>query len=459
MELNEKCGVIGIYSQDPDVSRLAYYGLWALQHRGQENSGIASSNGKKIFCHKGRGLVAHVYDEADVAKLKGHIAIGHNRYSTFGKSDIDHSQPVYHHQNTLALAHNGNLPQVTKLRRFLAKQGISTTGLNDSELMHKTVEYWLVRGKSIEEAVKLSFPLFTGAFSLLLMTKRELVAVRDRCGIRPLSLGRINGSFIFVSETCALDAIGATFVRDVEPGEMIVINKNGLQSYQLAEGQPHLDVFEYIYFARHDSQLMGQSVYEVRKRLGEQLAQQTGLKADIVVPVPDSAIPCAIGYAHAAGIPFEEALTKNRYIHRTFIRPAQKQRSSGVKMKLNVIKSVIENKRVILIDDSIVRGTTSKMLIELVRKANPKELHLVISSPPVKFPDFYGIDTPDQKELIAATMSLSKMTEYIGADSLHYLNYKRMLKAIGVPEEKLCTSCFNGRYPLEIGTKMKEIRY
>ncbi len=459
MELREKCGIFGIHSNETDVSRLVYYGLWALQHRGQENSGIASTNGRRIYCHKGKGLVAHVYDESDLKKLKGNIAIGHNRYATFGKGETDHSQPVYGNQNILALAHNGNLPQVKLLRNFLKEKGISTGGLNDSELMYKIVEYWLVKGKSVVEAVRLSFPLFTGAFSLLLMTKNELVAVRDECGIRPLCLGKTNGSHIVASETCALDAVGATFVRDVKPGEMIVINKEGVKSYKLAEGKERLDIFEYIYFARPDSILTGKSVYEIRKNLGIELAKEIKIKADIVIPVPDSAVPSAIGFSDISKIPIEQALVKNRYIHRTFIKPAQKQRTTGVKMKLNLIKSVVKNKRVILVDDSIVRGTTSKMLVDLVRSAEPKEIHMIVACPPVMYPDFYGINTPDQKELIAARMSLSELKKYIGVDSLHYLSFKGMIKAIGVKEENLCTSCFTGDYPISIGNEIKKIKY
>ncbi len=459
MEINEKCGIFGIYSSEPDAARLVYYGLWALQHRGQEASGIASTNGRQIFSHKGKGLVAHVYDENDLKKLKGNIAIGHNRYSTFGKNDVDHAQPVCLNQNTIALAHNGNLPTVTKLQKFLKSNGIPTNGLNDSQMMHKAIEYWFVKGKSIEEAIKLNFSLFKGAFSLLVMTKNKLVAVRDEFGIRPLAFGKINGSFVFASETCALDAIGATFIREVMPGEMVVIDKNGPKSYQLASDKQNLDIFEYIYFARPDSNLLGKSVYEVRKRFGIELAKEVKLRGDIVVPVPDSAIPAAIGFSNASKIPLEMALTKNRYIHRTFITPAKNQRSTGVKMKLNLIKEVIKGKRVILIDDSIVRGTTSKMLIELVKKAQPKEIHLLVSSPPVKYPDFYGIDTPNQKDLIAANMSLPKLTKYIGANSLHYLSYNGMLKAIGIPEKNLCTSCFTGKYPISIGNKIKKIKF
>jgi len=415
------CGIFGIHGNEPDVSRLVYYGLWTLQHRGQENSGITCSNGKRIISHKGKGLVAHVYNEDDINKLKGHIAIGHNRYSTFGKTDIDHSQPVYYHQNTVALAHNGNLPVVTNLKKFLTREGVSTIGLNDSEMMLKSIEYWVVKGTPLPDAIRICFPLFTGAFSLLIMTKNELAAVRDRFGIRPLALGRLNGSYIFSSETCAFDAIGATYIRDVEPGEMVIVNKTGLHSFRLAEATLKLDTFELIYFARPDSILLGQSVYEVRKRLGSELAKEAKVTADIVIPVPDSAIPAATGYSEQSKIPLEHALVKNRYIHRTFIKPAQKQRTEGVRMKLNIISHVVKGKSVALVDDSIVRGTTSRRLAALIRACGAKEVHLLIPSPPVRYPDFYGIDTPKQSELVAANMSLAKLKDYIGVDTLQYL--------------------------------------
>ncbi|PJC23408.1 amidophosphoribosyltransferase [candidate division WWE3 bacterium CG_4_9_14_0_2_um_filter_35_11] len=450
MFLNEKCGIFGIYGNQSDASRLVYYGLWALQHRGQENSGIASSTGRKIYCHKGQGLVAQAYRESDFKTLRGNIAIGHNRYSTFGKSQIDHAQPVYTQQNIMASAHNGNLPIVSKLKRFLKNAGLPTDGLNDSEMMYKAIEYWLIKGKNIEDAIKLSFPLFHGAFSLLVMTKKELVAVRDANGIRPLCMGRVNGSYVFASETCALDTIGAEFVRDVAPGEMVVVDKDGPRFVQIQKGKERLDIFEYIYFARPDSYLQGKSIYQIRKNLGIALARKVKISADMIIPVPDSGIPAAIGFSQESGIKLEEVLVKNRYIHRTFIQPSQRQRSSGVKMKLNLIKEVVKGKRVILIDDSIVRGTTSKLLAEILRSAGPKEIHMVITSPPVKFPDFYGINTPKKKDLVAANMSIEQLRKYIGVDSLTFLTLKETIDAIGVPKNKLCTSCFDGEYPVKV---------
>jgi amidophosphoribosyltransferase len=459
MEINEKCGIFGIHGNTPDAARIVYYGLWTLQHRGQECSGIACSNGSRIRCHKGEGLVAHVYNEKILKKLTGNIAIGHNRYSTFGNSEVDHSQPVYYQQNKISLAHNGNLPQVQKLKQFLTRAGKPTAGLNDSEMMFKALEYWVVKGKSIEQAVELTYPLFTGAFSLLVMDKQKLVAVRDSCGIRPLSIGKLNGSYVFSSETCAFDTIGAEFVRDVLPGEMVTVDNKGLHSHQLAKGNPNLDVFEFIYFSRPDSILLGKSVYEVRKKLGAQLARETKLDIDIVVPVPDSSIPSAIGYSKESGIPIEHALVKNRYIHRTFIKPSQKQRSAGVKMKLNLIKDLVKGKKVALVDDSIVRGTTSQRLVKLIRNGGAKEVHLLVTSPPVRYPDFYGINTPTQKELIASIMTLKKLKHHIGVETLNYLSLKGMLKAIGVDKSLLCTSCFTGIYPINIGYQKRKINF
>ncbi len=460
MRFNEKCGVFGIYSNSNDASKLAYYGLYALQHRGQENSGIAVSNGKRILCHKKSGLVAQVYNEDILKKLTGYIAVGHNRYSTFGKSYVDHSQPVYNNQNIVALAHNGNLPTVTKLKKFLKDKGIATHNFNDSEMMAKAIEYYLVKGFSLKDSITKCFPLFTGAFSLLVMTKKELAAVRDKHGIRPLVLGKFNHTYVFSSETCALDTIGAEFIREVEPGELVIVNNNGVNSYKIVNGKSSLDIFEFIYFARPDSHINGKNIYMVRRQLGIELAKQTKIQADVVIPVPDSAIPASIGFSEYSKIPVEHALTKNRYIHRTFIKPAQRQRTEGVSLKLNLIKELVEGKRVILIDDSIVRGTTSKKLIELVKLGKPKEIHLLITSPKVLYPDFYGIDTPNQKELIAANLNHNELTKFIGCDSVEFLDFDRTIKAIGIEEDSLCTSCFTGNYPINVGTKNKRnIKY
>jgi len=463
--LSEKCAVFGVYGRgvDPDsigvdAARLTYFGLYALQHRGQEASGIAASDGERIRVHKDMGLVPQVYTESDFENLSGHIAIGHNRYSTYGGSTPEHNQPVARTAETLALAHNGNLPSTNKLERFLLKKGIDTTGLNDSEMMHASIKYCLVKGLSLEEAIKKTYPLFTGAFCLLILTKDKIAAVRDACGIRPLSIGKTpDGTYAFSSETCALNTINADYVRDVEPGELVVVDSSGLTSYQLAKPNQKLDIFEFVYFSRPDSELLGKSVYQVRKNLGAELAKEFPLKADVVIPVPDSAIPAAIGYAQASGIPFEFGLVKNRYIGRTFILPDQNLRDRGVQMKLHPLSEVIKKRRVIILDDSIVRGTTAKKIVKMVRDAGAKEVHLLSSCPPYRFPDFYGINTPSQEELIAANERLSKIREFIDADSVNYLSYKGLIKATGLPESVFCTSCFTGVYPIDIGEREKEI--
>jgi amidophosphoribosyltransferase len=449
--MKEKCAVFGVFSNDLAAARLVYFGLYALQHRGQESSGITASDGDHLRTHKALGLVPQVYSDASLANLPGAIAIGHNRYSTSGGSHDEHSQPVARYNDLVALAHNGNLPSTKKLQKFLTSRGIDISGLNDSEMMQKAIKYYLVKGNSLEDAITKAYPLFTGAFCLLVMTKDKIAAVRDSFGIRPLSIGRLDNSFVIASETCAFDTVNATYLRDVEPGEMVVFSKDGYFSYPLAPANQKLDIFEFVYFSRPDSYLFGKSVYQVRKNLGAELAREHPVAADVVIPVPDSAIPASIGYAQGSGIPFEFGLVKNRYIGRTFILPDQQLRDRGVQMKLNPLDEVIKNKRVIVIDDSIVRGTTAKKLVKMIRDAGAKSVHLMSSCPPVLYPDFYGIDTPSQKQLLAAHMSVPQMREYIGCDSLHFLSYNGMIKATGLPENIFCTSCFTGIYPIDIG--------
>ncbi len=457
-KLAHKCGIFGVYGKDLDVARLTYFGLYALQHRGQESSGIAVSNGKKISVHKKSGLVAQVYAEKDLKKLKGYISIGHNRYSTSGGVYDTHIQPVFSNNGEVALAHNGNLPVVKKLKEFLKEKGVLAKGLNDSELMHCVVQYHLKNGQSLEEAVKLSYPLFTGAFCLLIMTKDKIIALRDPYGIRPFSLGKLNGGYIFSSETCAIDTVGGQTIREIKPGEMIVVDANGLRSYQLEKSNQKLDIFEFVYFARPDSSILGERVHDVRKNLGRELARECKLNADVVIPVPDSSIPAAIGYSEISKIPFDVGLVKNRYIGRTFILPDQKLREKSVQMKLNPIRNIIEGKRVVVVDDSIVRGTTLRQLVAMMRRNGAKEVHILSSCPPVVFPDFYGIDTPSQKELIASHRSILQIKEHINADSLYFLSYKGLLKATNLSEDVFCTSCFTGEYPIDIGKNAKKIK-
>jgi len=461
-QIREKCGIFGVYGKGFEAARLVHPGLWALQHRGQESSGIASSDGKTIYLHKGMGLVAHVFGEEDLKKLKGYLAIGHNRYSTSGDSTGKHAQPILEKvtaKKTIVLAHNGNLPSTKKLEEFLKTKKISTSGLNDSEMITKAIAVFVKEGLSLEEAIKKAYPYFTGVFCLLVMDEEKLVAVRDSFGIRPLCLGKLNGGFIIASETCALDIVGAKFLREVRPGEMIVIDDKGLKSIQIEKGKPNLDIFEFVYFARPDSMLLGKSVDQVRQNFGEELAKEYKINADIVIPVPDSAIPQALGYSRASGIPFYPGLIKNRYINRTFISPEEHTRHRLVQLKLNPMKHILSGKRVVVIDDSIVRGTTSKQIIKLIRDAGAKEVHMLVSSPPYKFPDFYGINTPNQKDLIAAVKKIPEIAKELGVDSLHYLSLEGLLKAVGLPKEVLCTSCFTGKYPVDIGERAKEIDF
>lgn len=457
-KLHDKCGVFGIYGKGLDAARLTYFGLFALQHRGQESSGISASNLEHITTHKGMGLVAQVYKEQDFDKLKGFLAIGHNRYSTSGGTHDTHIQPVGSIHDIVTISHNGNLPETKLLEKFLSSKGISTRGLNDSELMHQVIRYYLVKGSGIEDAVRKSYPLFVGSFCLLVMTKNKIVAVRDSCGIRPFSLGKLNGGYVFSSETCAIDTVNGKYIRDINPGEMVVVGQKGITSYQLVKPTPRLDIFEFIYFSRPDSMLLGKRVYDVRKNLGIELAKEYKIKADVVIPVPDSAIPATIGYSIKSGIPFEFGLVKNRYIGRTFILPDQRLRDRGVQMKLNPIVEIIKGKRVIVIDDSIVRGTTSKKIVTMIRNAGAKEVHVLSSCPPIKFPDFYGIDTPTQKELIAANKSIPQIKSHINADSLHFLSYEGMVSATGLSENVFCTSLFTGNYPISIGNHAKKLK-
>ncbi|MCL2038091.1 amidophosphoribosyltransferase [Candidatus Saccharibacteria bacterium] len=457
--LREKCAVIGVFNSEGEAARLSFYGLWALQHRGQESSGIAASDGRTIRRHAGMGLVASVYDAPDIDNLTGNFAIGHNRYSTSGGMDDCHTQPFLDKKKNFALAHNGNLPDCTRLIRFLRQRGIETLPHSDTGLMQMAIGVYLDQGLDLAKAIRKAWPLFTGVFSAVALDKNALVAFRDKYGVRPLSIAKFGrNGYVVASETCAFDTIGAEFVRDVRPGEMVIIDKEGLRSVQIEQPDEKLDLFEFVYFARPDSIIAGQTIGEVRKEMGRQMAREFGIKADIVVPVPDSSIPMALGYAEESGIPFEMGLVKNRYIHRTFIRPTAELREHDLKLKLNAVPASLKGKRVILVDDSIVRGTTMVKLVKLVKSAGAKEVHLAISSPPVKFPDFYGINTPDIDELIATQMSIKQMTKHFGATSLNFLSLKGTVKATGLPAKNLNKSCFDGKYPVSLGVKEESLR-
>lgn len=482
--LGEKCAVFGVFGRGLEVARLSFFGLYALQHRGQESSGIAVSDGETLTLRKGMGLVPQVFTEVEIGKLAGHISVAHNRYSTVGGSQVKHAQPMLvsgdgslqhpsyasggmyasvslcsgPEDNAIALAHNGNLPSTEALERFLAQKGIDSDDFSDSRMMAEGIGVHLRAGASLEDAVRAIYPLMTGAFSALIMSRDKLVAIRDACGIRPLSLAKLNGGYVVASETCAFPPIGAELVGDVLPGEMVVISDAGISRRQLAPSEQKLDIFEFVYFARPDSELLGKSVYEVRRNFGAELAREKRIDADVVIPVPETAIPSAIGYSRESGIPMEIGLAKNRYIHRTFIQPEQHIREQGVKAKLSPIAGVIRGKRVIVIDDSIVRGTTSRQIVRLLQDAGAREVHFLAASPPVRYPDFYGIDTPKQEKLIAAVKSVEETRAYLGATSLQYLSFEGMIRATGIPERSFCTSCFTGVYPIDIRERAREIR-
>ncbi len=457
--LTEKCAVFGIFGASQDAARISFYGLSALQHRGQESSGIVSSDGATLHRHAGNGLVAAVYRESDLAKLPGGSAIGHNRYATSGGHSNRYNQPFLNERHGFALAHNGNLPDTTALKAFLHQRGVVTRSLNDTGMMLAAIAQMMDDGLKIEAAIEACYPLFTGAFSCVVLTKNKLISFRDACGIRPLSLGiRPDGSYIVASETCALDTVGAELVREIKPGELISIDKKGVTSKSLRRGNQKIDIFEFVYFARPDSTILGKSVNTVRVNFGHQMAAEYKVDADVVIPVPDSAVPAALGYSQASGIPFEMDLIKNRYIHRTFIRPTAELRDHDLTMKLNPLTESIRGRRIILVDDSIVRGTTMRKVVTMLKRAGATEVHLLISSPPVLYPDYYGINTPKQAELIASYMSIAEIREYVGADGLHFLSYDGMIRATGLPESKFSTSCFTGVYPIDIGTRRKEIR-
>ncbi len=439
------------------AARATYYGLYALQHRGQESSGIASVVEGKIKRHAGEGLVAHVYDQQDLDGLKSGLAIGHNRYATSGGKDGAHLQPTVDHEAGIAFAHNGNLPDTTAIERFLDEHGVGRIGLNDSQMMGAAIAWHVRQGKGLADAVEAAWPLFTGAFSCVAMDAGTLVGFRDECGIRPLCLGGLDDGFAIASESCAFDTIGAAFLRDVKPGELVSISAEGVSSRQVVKARTRLDLFEYVYFARPDSLLMGRKVNEVRRNLGRELAAEHPRQVDVVIPVPDSAIPAALGYAEASGVRFDHGFVKNRYIHRTFIRPTQEMRERDVQTKLNPVPEVIMGKDVAVVDDSIIRGTSMVQIVRMLHGAGARSVHVLISSPPAMYPDFYGINTPDQQELIGARLSVEEVRQFIGADSLGFLSLDATVRATGWPKSKLNTSCFDGVYPIDIGARARDV--
>lgn len=452
-KFEEECGVFGIYLNNPpgdtDAARLSFYGLYALQHRGQESVGIAVSDSQRIHLHKGMGLVSEVINDKVIESLKGNCAVGHVRYSTTGESGLINAQPlVFHSLNgMIALAHNGNLINTEELRKRLATYGSVFQTSTDTEIVANLLARY--SQDTMEDALAKCMIDLKGAYALIIMTEDKLVGVRDPMGFRPLCIGEIDGNYVLASESAALNTIGAKFIRDVDPGEIVVINETGIRSIKVVNSprKAHC-IFEYIYFARPDSTIDGLNVYQTRRQLGRQLARECNINADIVISVPDSGTASALGYAEEAGLPFEEGLMKNRYVGRTFIQPTQQMRELGVRLKLNAIKEVVEGKRVIMVDDSIVRGTTSKNLVHMLKNAGATEVHMVVSSPPTRFPCHYGIDTSYKEELIANVKTHDEITKFIGANSLHYINTEGLFSAIKKDEKDFCSACFSGEYPL-----------
>lgn len=449
---HEECGIFGITSRRQDVARLTYFGLYTLQHRGQEAAGIAVSDGQRMLLHKGMGLVNQVFDETAIAALGGHFAIGHTRYSTTGASTLRNAQPfqIETRYGPLALAHNGNLVNAAALRAQLFERGIGLTSSSDSEVM--TLMLAGAPGESWQDRISYCMARWQGAYALVVLTRDGVYAARDPWGLRPLTLGQLNGGgHAVASETGALETIGCEAIREIQPGEVVALHQAALLVRQaLPPAQPAaLCTFEHIYFSRPDSIWDGQVVHDVRVRLGEQLADEAAVPADVVVPVPDSAIPAAIGYARASGIPFETGLIKNRYIGRTFIQPSQDMRRQGVYLKLNPLPSVLADQRVVVLDDSIVRGTTSQHLVAMLRAAGAREVHLRITCPPIKHPCFMGVDMASYDELIAHNLSVAEIQSKLGVDSLHFLSLAGMMVAIG-SQSGYCNACFTGQYPFPI---------
>ncbi|WP_247215836.1 amidophosphoribosyltransferase [Synechococcus sp. C9] len=447
----EACGVFGVYAPGQEVAKLAYFGLYALQHRGQESAGIATFDQGRVHCYKHMGLVSQVFREEILRELPGQWAVGHNRYSTTGSSRVVNAQPVVvsSRLGELALAHNGNLVNTLELRQQLSPERYPLYSTTDSEIMAQLLAQAVDGGADwVTGAVQMAHQC-QGAFSLVIGTPAGILGLRDSYGVRPLVLGTLGErGLVLASETCALDIIGADYLREVEPGEWVWITPEGFTCGQWQRAQRKLCVFEMIYFARPDSVMEGGSLYSYRRRLGEVLAQEAPVSADLVIAVPDSGVPAAIGFAQASGIPYAEGLIKNRYVGRTFIQPTQTMRETGIRMKLNPLRDVLQSQRVVVVDDSIVRGTTSRKLVRALREAGVREVHMRISSPPVTHPCFYGIDTDNQDQLIAARLSVSEISQHLEVDSLAYLSWAGMLAATGEAPQKFCSACFTGDYPI-----------
>lgn len=463
MKIHHECGVFGVYGRGLDVARLTFFGLFALQHRGQESAGIAVSDGDEIFIQKDMGLVPSIFDEQVLSLLRGHIAIGHTRYSTMGSSVIRNAQPILVGDDDLsmALGHNGNLINAVELRQKLTEQGVHFEATTDSEIIAHLIHREMAYGAPLEEALRTVVHKIKGAYSLVLLTERELIGLRDPLGLHPLCLGRLDhDGYVIASETCALNVVGARFMQEIEPGEAVIVDEEGWRTVPLAESpRKAMCIFEFLYFARPDSDIYGKSLHAARRRMGQQLALEHPVAADLVIPVPDSGTPAAIGYAEASRIPFGEGLMKSRYIQRTFIQPDPRQRELGVRLKLTPLRENLAGKRVVMVDDSIVRGTTTRNIVGLLFDAGAREVHVRICAPPIRYPCFYGIDMATRGELIASSKTVEEVRQHIGATTLGYLSPNGLEKAIGISRKHFCWACMNGKYPLSIPAKLKDAKF
>ena len=455
--MHESCGVFGIYAPDEDVARLTFFALFALQHRGQESAGIATTDGKRIQVYADMGLVSQVFSEDSLSQLHGNIAIGHNRYSTRGSNRVTNCQPfvVGSGENTIAIAHNGNIINAEHLYRELCAQSYTFHSSTDTEVIANLI--LSSHEKDWVDRIRYAMHRLQGAYSLTLLSNNKLFGVRDPLGVRPLCLGSLNGGWVIASESCALDHIGANFIREIEPGEIVVISENGVESYREKTDKKAVCIFEYIYFARPDSLINGRLLYSARLAMGEGLAEEHPVTADLVMGVPDSATAAGIGYSHKSGIPPGEGLLKNRYVGRTFIEPDQRIRDLGVKLKFNPLPQMLDGKRLVVVDDSIVRGTTTPSVVKLLRRAGVKEVHMRICAPPIRYPCFFGVDMATRWELIAAQKTIPEIRDFIGADSLGYLSLDGLIKAVALPKNTFCLACFTGDYPIPVQLEMDKL--